>query len=100
MFLLFVTLVSFVCYSFTCPSCLYSSTTSWVSSQKSVLPTYTWWRCSSVMISIFFIFFYLKSSCCGWMMSALFFLAAQRRRLVFLVPALFSRSLMMQVRAS
>lgn len=43
---------------------------------------------------------YLKSSCCGWMMSARFFLAAQRRRLVFFVPALFSRSLMMQVKAS
>lgn len=45
-------------------------------------------------------FRYLKSSCCGWMMSDRFFLAAQRRRLVFLVPAFFSRSLMMQVRAS
>ena len=45
-------------------------------------------------------FRYLKSSCCGWMMSARFFLAAQRRRLVFLVPAFFSRSLMMKVKAS
>ena len=45
-------------------------------------------------------FRYLKSSCCGWMMSARFFFAAQRSRLVFLVPAFFSRSLMMQVKAS
>lgn len=46
----------FIVYNFTCPSFLYSSINSMVSSQKSVLPTYTWWRCSSVMISIFFIF--------------------------------------------
>lgn len=90
----------FIVYNFTFPSLVYSSISSMVSSQKSVLPTYTWCRCSSVMISIFFIFFYLKSSCCGWMMSARFFLAAQRRRLVFLVPAFFSRSLIMQVKAS
>lgn len=49
---------------------------------------------------LFHIFRYLKSSCCGRMMSARFFFAAQRRRLVFLVPAFFSRSLMMQVMAS
>lgn len=59
MFLLFVTLVSFFCYSLVRPSFLYSSISSMVSSQKSVLPTYTWWRWLSVMISIFFIFNYV-----------------------------------------
>ena len=46
----------FIVYNFTFPSLVYSSISSMVSSQKSVLPTYTWCRCSSVMISIFFMF--------------------------------------------
>lgn len=90
----------FIVYNFTFPSLVYSSISSMVSSQKSVLPTYTWCRCSSVMISIFFIFFYLKSSCCGWMMSARFFFAAQIRSLAFLVPAFTERYPMMAVSAS
>lgn len=64
-------------YNFTCPSFMYSSNSSLASSQKSMLPTYTWWRWSSDMISIFFISSYFSECVCNYHQRIIFFVVCK-----------------------
>ena len=77
----------FIVYNFTFPSLVYSSISSMVSSQKSVLPTYTWCRCSSVMISIFFMF---SISVYNKIPRAAVVIAAQRSNTTIKQPPIFA----------